>query len=265
MDADWHRLTSWRGRTLAQVVVLPEIDSTNAEARRRVEGAGAGHGLVLVALEQTAGRGSRGRAWHHVAGRSLALSAVLDLAEAPVPCATWLGAVASADALFASGLEPTLKWPNDVLLRGRKFAGVLAETCPGRRIVVLGIGWNVGAGREELPADLRIPATSLREEGVDLTVPQAAKRLLDALDLRIDELARRGPAPLAAAFASRLGLVGRQVRVGLAEREEALCGRLVRIEPDATVVLGAGSDPGGDAGAPATRIAGAHVVSLRAL
>ncbi len=147
------------------------VDSTNAEARR-LAAAGedeAPDGTVVWAKQQTAGRGRRGRGWESPPG-NLYCSMILR-PERPADEAAQLGFVAGLAVYDALGLlgepghEVHLKWPNDVLLNGRKVAGILLESEASRADlppwIVLGLGLNVGFH----PADTEFPATSLRAEG----------------------------------------------------------------------------------------------------
>ena len=125
----------------------------------------APEGAVAVADEQTEGRGRLGRRWEAPRGTSVLCSVQLRPAvdAARYPELTIVGAEACAAAIKAvTGLEPALKHPNDVLLDGRKTAGVLGEASEGR--VVLGIGINVNVPQSQLPAEVRMPATSLLVE-----------------------------------------------------------------------------------------------------
>jgi BirA family biotin operon repressor/biotin-[acetyl-CoA-carboxylase] ligase len=125
----------------------------------------AAEGTVAVADEQTEGRGRLGRRWEVAAGTSVLCSVQLRPAvdASSFPQLTVLGAEACADAIrTVTGLEPTLKHPNDVLIAGRKVAGVLGESSDDR--VVLGAGINVNVPEDELPVDVRLPATSLLVE-----------------------------------------------------------------------------------------------------
>jgi BirA family transcriptional regulator, biotin operon repressor / biotin---[acetyl-CoA-carboxylase] ligase len=125
----------------------------------------AAEGTVAVADEQTEGRGRLGRRWEVAAGTSVLCSVQLRPAvdASSFPQLTVLGAEACADAIrTVTGLEPTLKHPNDVLIAGRKVAGVLGESSDDR--VVLGVGINVNVPETELPVDVRLPATSLLAE-----------------------------------------------------------------------------------------------------
>jgi BirA family biotin operon repressor/biotin-[acetyl-CoA-carboxylase] ligase len=148
----------------------------------------APEGAVAVAGEQTAGRGRLGRRWLAPAGTSLLFSVQLlpRVASARLPELTGVGARATAEAIEAvTGLAPKLKAPNDLLLGGRKVAGVLAEAREER--VVLGIGINVNLAEDDLPADVDIPATSLLvETGREVDRAELLVELLDRLERDYD-------------------------------------------------------------------------------
>jgi BirA family biotin operon repressor/biotin-[acetyl-CoA-carboxylase] ligase len=119
-------------------------------------------GAVAVAEEQTEGRGRLGRSWHAPARTSILVSVLLRPPVAPprLPELSLLAGEAVAGAIAAvTGLEPTIKLPNDVLLDGRKVAGILAEASEGR--IVLGIGLNANQRREQLPGHAQTEPTSL--------------------------------------------------------------------------------------------------------
>ena len=122
-------------------------------------------GAVVATDHQTAGRGRLGRSWEDVLGRSILLSVLL-LPRAPMPLWPELSLVAGeavAQALRTeTGVDASLRHPNDVVVAGRKLVGVLPEASAGR--VVLGIGVNVNETAEELPADTAKPPTSVRVE-----------------------------------------------------------------------------------------------------
>jgi BirA family biotin operon repressor/biotin-[acetyl-CoA-carboxylase] ligase len=125
----------------------------------------APEGTVVVAGEQTAGRGRLGRRWLAPAGSSLLFSVQLrpQIDTARLPELTGVAARACVEGISAvTGLAPKVKHPNDVLVRGRKVAGVLAEARDGR--VVLGIGVNVNLAEPDLPSEVDLPATSLLVE-----------------------------------------------------------------------------------------------------
>lgn len=147
-----------------RVEVLASIDSTQAEARRRIEAGTAVTGLVLQAHEQTAGRGSRGRTWVTVPGRSLALSVVLPLPDVPrISRVTLWTAVCACRALESAGSPPlAIKWPNDVMRGEGKLGGVLVEAARGpggaERLVV-GLGLNLDLSEAPRVGDLPEAAT----------------------------------------------------------------------------------------------------------
>jgi BirA family biotin operon repressor/biotin-[acetyl-CoA-carboxylase] ligase len=151
--------------------------------------ADAPEGALVVAEEQTAGRGRLGRRWLAPAGTSLLCSLQLRPAVAParLPELTVVASHACAEAIAAlTGLEPELKFPNDVLVDGHKVAGILAEAREER--VVLGVGINVNVATEELPRDVERPATSLLvETGGEVERAALLAELLDRLERRYDE------------------------------------------------------------------------------
>lgn len=180
-------------------------------------------GLVIVAREQTAGRGRRGRHWEAPPGAALLLSVVLlPPRKVPPPQLSVLGAVAACEAIARlpavvdAGQATAIKWPNDVLLGGAKVGGVLAEARPGAPDdrVVLGIGLNCDQAADQLPARPVLPATSLRLATGAPTTPDAVLRpLLDALDQRYTELCAGDDAALDRAWRARTGLLGQRVRL----------------------------------------------------
>jgi BirA family biotin operon repressor/biotin-[acetyl-CoA-carboxylase] ligase len=138
------------------------VDSTNARARV-LAAAGAPHGTIVTAAEQTAGRGRQGRVWTAPAGRALLYSAIvrpLDERHLVLPLAVPLAVCEAAEEL-QPGIECGVKWPNDVQVEGRKLAGVLIEARPQDGWAVIGIGLNLSISRKEFPADLRDKAISL--------------------------------------------------------------------------------------------------------
>jgi BirA family biotin operon repressor/biotin-[acetyl-CoA-carboxylase] ligase len=141
-------------------------------------------GAVAVAEEQSEGRGRLGRSWHAPARTSILVSVLLrpgvDPARLPELSLVAGGAVAEAIA-EATGLDPAIKFPNDVLLGGRKVAGILAESSEGR--VVLGIGVNANQTADQLPSCTETEPTSLRLE-LGESVDRA--RLLAAILARLE-------------------------------------------------------------------------------
>ncbi|MDP9232233.1 MAG: biotin--[acetyl-CoA-carboxylase] ligase [Actinomycetota bacterium] len=158
-------------------------------------GPGAPEGAVAVADEQTAGRGRLGRRWLAPAGTSLLCSIQLHPQVPPerLPDLTGIAARACAEAIAAvTGLEPELKFPNDLLVDGRKVAGILAEAREGR--VVLGVGINVNVPESGLPTEVDRPATSLLvETGREVDRAELLVELLERLERRYKAWSDQGP------------------------------------------------------------------------
>lgn len=189
--------------------VLLETPSTNAVVAERAR-AGEPAGLVVVAEAQTAGRGRLDRSWVSPPRAGLTFSVLLrpDLPAAQWPwLPLWTGLAVATALRERAELDAELKWPNDVLVQGRKLCGILAEV-PEPGAVVLGIGLNVTTRAEELPHD---SATSLRLAGASTTdrdtVLRAVLRSLTAV-LRDADAART-------AYRERCSTLGRRVRVEL--------------------------------------------------
>jgi BirA family biotin operon repressor/biotin-[acetyl-CoA-carboxylase] ligase len=143
-----------------------------------------GEGAVAVAELQTEGRGRLGRSWEAPAGTSVLVSVLLlpAVQEARLPELSLVAGGAVAEAIVeVTGIEPTIKFPNDVLIAGRKVAGILAESSEGR--VVLGIGVNANQTREQLPAGAQREPTSLR---LELGEPVNRVHLLAAILLQLE-------------------------------------------------------------------------------
>ncbi len=178
---------------------LRETDSTSDRARA-LAAAGAPHGTLVTAGVQLAGRGRQGRTWSAPAGSALLMSLVLR--EWP-PLLPIVAAVAVADV---AGPQAQIKWPNDVLLGGRKLAGVIGEARHQEGWAVLGIGVNVAVRMSDLPEELRDRAATLGLEAAAIEPTLAA--LLRALERRLGEPSERVLADLRA----RDALAGRAVR-----------------------------------------------------
>jgi len=145
---------------------------------------GDAEGTVAVAEEQTEGRGRLGRTWHAPARTSVLVSVLLrpQIEPSRLPELSLVAGGAVAEAIAdVTGIDPAVKFPNDVLVGGRKVAGILAESSEGR--VVLGIGVNVNQDREQLPADTATEPTSL---SIELGEPIDRAGLLAAILLRLE-------------------------------------------------------------------------------
>ncbi len=203
---------------IREIVVFTETDSTNDLAVRRGRQGGA-RGLAIFAESQTAGRGRFGRQWASASHRGLWFSLLLRPAL-PLPLwprlTTW-AAVGLADAIEdALGLAPQIKWPNDLLLGGKKVAGILAESgtdSAGEPFAVVGIGVNVNHEPGDFPPELAAKAGSLRmATGRLIDRPAFAATLLRALDARMPQLVSAFP-EIIATTSRRSILLGRWIQV----------------------------------------------------
>ncbi len=177
---------------------LRETGSTNDRARALAV-AGAPHGTLVTTGLQTAGRGRQGRTWTTPPGRALLMSLVLRAPDRMLPLAA---AVAVAET---AGPEAMIKWPNDVLLDGRKVAGILAEARPQDGWAVLGMGINVALRPDDFPEELRASAGSLGLEPRDVEV------FLERLLATLERTLALEPAALLDAWRARDALYGREV------------------------------------------------------
>ena len=235
-----------------RLVVRASTASTNDDAWEAL--ATLGDGAAVLALEQTRGRGRAGRRWETAPGRGLALSVALrlgcDVRQAGViPLAAGL---AVAQACHALGVPAArLKWPNDVVVEGRKLAGVLCEmrrAAGGGDAVVIGIGLNVRHEAGEFPEELRGQATSLALEGAAVSLEDAAAEVLRRLEPLWNEVQEGDRAAVLAEWSGRCAHWGRPVTV----RTPAgpVSGVALRLDPDGGLVLRT------DGGAEVTVVAG---------
>jgi BirA family transcriptional regulator, biotin operon repressor / biotin---[acetyl-CoA-carboxylase] ligase len=181
------------------------VDSTNSRARELAE-AGAPHGTVVTADEQTAGRGRQGRTWTTPPGKALLYSAILrplDQRHLLLPLAVPLAVCEVAEEL-EPGIECRIKWPNDVWVGGRKLGGVLIEAKPQDGWAVIGVGLNLAILPDEFPAELREIATSLSGN----VPPERARQ---ALNRRLDRWVEEGKEAVLASWRERDALRGREV------------------------------------------------------
>lgn len=212
---------------------LDRTDSTNRVALDAAR-AGATDGLVVVADEQTAGRGRLGRRWEAPPGSSLLVSVLVRPALQPSerPLLGVAAALAAAEAVAEStGVVARLKWPNDVVVNDRKLAGLLAETAGDA--VVVGLGCNVAWGT--LPEPIAQTATSLDLEGAEVSTADVLIAWLRALDARLDALERGDGAALIADASDRMATLGRRVRVD--RLDDAIVGRAEGLSASGRLVV----------------------------
>jgi BirA family biotin operon repressor/biotin-[acetyl-CoA-carboxylase] ligase len=199
------------------VIYYPSIPSTMDEAKRAAT-EGAAEGTIVVAEEQTGGRGRLGRVWLSPKG-NIAMSLILYPNLEQLPRLNMVASLAVAQAIEkVSRLKAELKWPNDVLIRGKKVCGILVESAlRGEDVAwaIVGIGVNVNID----PASLPGPATSLSSElGHEVSQAEMLKCLLEELEQLYIALQRREP--IYEQWRGQLSTLGKKVRVGWGERVE---------------------------------------------
>ncbi len=199
------------------------LASTNDEAQRLAK-AGAAHGEVVIADKQTAGRGRRGRGWVSPARVNLHLSVILrpELPPQRAPELVSLVAVAAAETLLGFDVPVGIKWPNDLEADGRKIGGILLDLSAeaGRiHFVVVGLGLNLNASREDFPEEVRDVATSIRlQHGGPVSRAEAAASLLGDLERWLDRFEAEGFEPVRARYSELSSILGQPVRLIEAER-----------------------------------------------
>ncbi len=205
--------------------VFQQTTSTN-DVIEKLARDGVKEGVVVFAESQTQGRGRLGRKWLSPAGKGLWFSVLLRPALRPQE--TTQLTVASATALrraihAQTGLEPEIKWPNDVLVRGRKVAGILTELnaeLDQVKYVILGMGVDVNLGPGEFPADLRQHATSLKAElGEPVSRADLAIAILRDLDADYQRIASGQFAAVAEEWEAHGTTLGHEVVIRLGERQ----------------------------------------------
>ncbi len=203
----------------SRIISLEEADSTNLQASRLGD-EGADDGLVVIADRQSSGKGRMGRQWESPGGVNLYASILLRPPVMPfeAPKLTFLSAVAVCRAIKnCTALQPTVKWPNDILLNGAKVAGLLNEMSSETdqvHYVVLGIGVNLNMRAEQFPDDLRYPATSLAiASGKVVSRLAFTRSLLQELDAIYQLYLEQGSAPVFTAWTELCDLTGKRVQV----------------------------------------------------
>jgi BirA family transcriptional regulator, biotin operon repressor / biotin---[acetyl-CoA-carboxylase] ligase len=223
------------------IQVFQETTSTNDVVEKMARD-GVGEGVVVFAEKQTKGRGRLGRAWLSPGYRGLWFSVLLRPSMLPqeVTRITILAAAALARAIAGqTKLDVEIKWPNDLLLRGRKFGGILMELGaePDRiNHVVLGIGLDVNLAAGEFPLELRKLATSLRlESGQPVNRAELAVRILLELDRDYERLNKGGFSEIAEEWEQLCSTLGREVTIRMGPR--VLQGRAEALDSDGALLL----------------------------
>lgn len=230
-----------RSRVIGAVILrLDSIPSTNLIASRLAE-SGCPDGTVVVAKTQTAGRGRRGRTWDSHPG-GLTFSVVLRprLSPRQAQVLTFLGAVASARALRSAGVPVGLKWPNDLVWRGRKMGGILTEAVVSgstMKYAVTGIGINVSGRDGDFPPGLRGRAvTASQAAGKPVDAGLLFRRVLSNMDRLYKALPRLGgPELLVKKWAALAGGTGQNI--ALRDGKKRWKGVIRGYGPDGSLIM----------------------------
>jgi BirA family transcriptional regulator, biotin operon repressor / biotin---[acetyl-CoA-carboxylase] ligase len=222
-------LARWLG---SHRIDLLDCTSTNDEAARLAR-AGARHGTVVIAESQRAGRGRDGRVWQSPKGLGLYLSAIVrpPLVLSMVPPMTLAIGVGVCDAVRSFGADAHLKWPNDLLVSGKKLAGVLVEAQsqgPRLEAVIVGIGVNLGG---ELPADVADSAITLADAaGASVAREAFVQRLLEHVEHWIDRYVASGLQAVNTAWEARMAKQ-------LMARANEIVGEVAGLDGDGALLL----------------------------
>lgn len=213
-------LSGLRTRRFAREIAYRESVGSTNEWAKELAREGAAEGLLVIADEQTTGKGRLGRSWATPRGAALAMSLVLrpELPPHEAPRITLASAVAVAEGVREStGLAAGIKWPNDVLLHGKKFCGILTEMeaeMERTRFVVCGIGINVNLTPSEIPSEVREKATSLQiEAGCRVLRAPLAAAVMSKFESAYDDLVGGRFEEVLARWRALSVTLGRPVRV----------------------------------------------------
>lgn len=187
-------------------------DSTNTRAKELAE-AGAPHGTIITAAEQSAGRGRQGRTWTAPPGAALLYSAILrplDERHLLLPLSVPLAVCEAAEALEPKA-KCRIKWPNDIWMDGRKLAGVLIEAKPQDGWAVIGVGINLSVEQDQFPEELRDTAISLQGAASPQQARERNERMLRMLNGLLDRWVEEAPDTVLSAWRARDALRGREI------------------------------------------------------
>jgi BirA family biotin operon repressor/biotin-[acetyl-CoA-carboxylase] ligase len=212
------------------IIRLQTVDSTNKYALERL-GALADR-TVIIAEEQTAGRGRLNRTWLSPRGENIYCSIILK-EQKNNPLLTILAALAAAQTIRGYGLAARLKWPNDVLVNGKKICGALAES--NSQGLVLGLGVNINMSAENLAA-LDQPATSLRAEtGQIHDREKFLRELLEKLFAFYEQAQNAGFAKLVETWQNELDLAGKKVKIQTVQQE--VYGTVIQVDKTGALLV----------------------------
>ena len=228
-------------RDIGRVIHYRESVTSTNDLAFRLASEGASHGEIVVAEEQTQGKGRRGRSWLSPAGLNLYFSVVLrpDLSPQRAPELTLVAAVAGVDALRALGASAGIKWPNDLMIDSRKVGGILTELSsdPDRiHFAILGMGINLNGARSGFPAEIAATAASV-EEAINGKVRRArfAADLWGRLENWLDMHAEEGFGKIRDVWRQSCLTLGQEVAVQTGK--EQIVGRAEDIDETGALVI----------------------------
>jgi len=224
-----------------EIVHFHETDSTNSRARELAE-RGSPEGTVVVAEKQTVGRGRKGRSWFSDDKGGIYMSIILRPLLSPGDTAgiTLMTAVALAEALLSiAPIDVKIKWPNDILVNGKKLSGILTEMDAGMdsvNYIIVGVGINVNADIDNFPDEVREVATSISAEtGMKLSRNDVICAFLERLEFYYESSRKEGFASVIEKWKSLSDIIGRPVRVDVVNG--SFTGRVADIDPSGILVL----------------------------
>jgi len=230
--------------------VLKEIDSTNAEVFRQAKQGGV-EGLVVLADHQIKGRGRDGRSWHQTQNADIAMSVLIipSLNSSVLAALPLAAGMACAKAIESFGYQGIgLRWPNDLILNGKKLGGILCQskTIQKRLVTAIGIGINVRSKQEDFPAELIDMAISLAMASRDVSsIPERgelALEILKNLETLYGQLEKSGFEPLIPDYQDRW--IHKNKRVEIKTMNEKIIGLAVGISENGGLLLDLNEDKG---------------------
>lgn len=226
----------------AHIFCYDTVDSTNEQGKRLAQ-KGAVHGTLITAEEQTGGKGRLGRSWHVQKSAGLLFSLILrpQITLQEASRYSLIAAVAVCEGIAdAVDLQPMIKWPNDVLLNGKKICGILAEMIPqtdGIDFLVIGIGVNVHQKKEDFSPEMQTKAASLT---MFTTKPLQRAVILQAIlskmDVYLQQYQQEGFAPIKEKWLSHCAALGENVSV-LSKNTVLQQGKFIGIDDEGALLL----------------------------
>ena len=243
-NIDLSILQNITSETKRQWLYLSKTDSTNAEIIRRLNNHPPEEGLVVIADCQTSGRGRLGRVWHSEPENGIYLSTLFRPALSPekLPLITLMAGLATILAVNQVISCPArLKWPNDLLLNGKKIAGVLCENHSTQSpAVIIGIGINVN--NSQFPSEIKDIATSLKlETGLEINRTSLIKKLIMQLDFQYNELKNNEIKILLESWCQNTDLFGKTITIN--KGNQKIAGKALRLDELGRLVI---ADKSGD-------------------